>query len=154
MQWRDPVEVLKTSYIPEPNSGCWLWERPLTSDGYGYVSVKSKSYLAHRMAWRVFHGPIPAGLCVCHRCDVRSCVNPEHLFLGTPADNTRDMYAKNRNGRPDAKGEKNPHAKLAAADVAAIRKRKAEGENGRILAKEYGVQYQTIWKITSNMRWT
>ena len=159
MQWRDPVPYFEASYIPEPNSGCWLWVRGLNKNGYGSMSVSPpvkgrRAQTTHRVAWKLFKGPIPAGMCVCHRCDVRSCVNPDHLFLGTNADNTADMNAKNRQRHPGQKGEKNGMAKLTAAEVLAIRQRRAQGENWKALAKEYGVHHQTIWKITSNMRWT
>lgn len=86
--------------MPEPNSGCHLWTGTVCKHGYGRIYRKGASpVLVHRVAWERVHGPIPAGLKVCHRCDTPSCVNPDHLFLGTQRDNLRDMYAKGR-GRP------------------------------------------------------
>lgn len=85
--------------------GCWLWRSMKSNDpSYGVATAKqtgSKPMMAHRLAWTLFHGPIPDGMLVCHRCDVRPCFNPEHLFLGTAQDNTDDMIAKGRhfNGR-------------------------------------------------------
>lgn len=85
--------------IPEPNSGCWLWLGSLRggSNVYGYVGLAAAPHtVAHRLSYEAFKGAIPAGLCVCHRCDQPSCVNPDHLWLGTYRDNTRDMIAKRR----------------------------------------------------------
>src|SRR3990167_3892348 len=88
------------SYMPEPNTGCWLWTGATRYDGYGTRPWRGKtSAQAHRIAWEVFRGPIPDGLQVLHRCDVRCCVNPDHLFLGTQLDNMRDMIQKGRKGR-------------------------------------------------------
>ena len=72
----------------DKTSSCWLWTGPVNRDGYGYHSG-----LAHRLAYRLEHGPIPSGLMVCHRCNVRLCVNPAHLYAGTALDNARDTVA-------------------------------------------------------------
>jgi hypothetical protein len=90
-------------YIPEPNSGCWLWTG---SDngyrGYGLLGIRNRqkgehyNLLAHRVSWMVHRGDIPNGALILHKCDVRSCVNPDHLFLGSARDNTQDMIAKGR----------------------------------------------------------
>lgn len=78
---------------------CWLWRGKLTA-GYGSMMVDGKAYRAHRWAYERFVGPIPEGLFACHKCDVRNCVNPDHIFIGTNADNVRDMVAKGRNKLP------------------------------------------------------
>jgi hypothetical protein len=84
---------------PEPNSGCWLWEGAQNNVGYGKIGLgggDGGSGLVHRLLWEQANGPIPAGMFVLHRCDVRACCNVDHLFLGTPLDNMQDMHAKGR----------------------------------------------------------
>lgn len=79
---------------------CWIWNGGLTKKGYGqFHSKKIEESRAHRVAWLIVYGPIPKGLHVCHKCDIRSCVNPDHLFLGTNQDNVNDKVAKNRQYR-------------------------------------------------------
>ena len=80
----------------EPTSGCRLWWGGTVRKGYGRLGVANRHWLAHRAAWFVANGPIPEGMLICHRCDVRACISPDHLFLGTHADNTADMMAKGR----------------------------------------------------------
>lgn len=83
---------------PEPNSGCLLWTGYINRDGYGRLRVGRKKMLAHRVAWLLDHS-IPSGMCVLHRCDVPSCINIRHLFLGTRDVNNKDMALKGRGTR-------------------------------------------------------
>jgi hypothetical protein len=135
------------NYIPEPNSGCWLWLRGLDRSGYGGIFFNSKSRGAHRVSWELFNGPVPAGMCVLHRCDVRSCINPDHLFLGTKADNNEDMHLKGR--AKNLYGEAHQNSKLSDKMIDDIRARSKLGEDPKKLAMEYGVHYQYICKIRS-----
>lgn len=82
---------------PEPNTGCWLYEGSTGNSGYGKLRIgHNKDFSAHRISFLAFKGEIPAKMCVLHKCDVRICVNPNHLFIGTKQDNSRDMVNKNR----------------------------------------------------------
>lgn len=130
---------------------CWEWTGLVTRKGYGQIKKNGKNCTAHRLAWEERNGPIPCGLSVLHHCDNRSCVNVEHLFLGTQADNVRDMVCKGRQRAP--KGEDVATAKLAPRDVSWIRLRYANGERQRDLAKSYGVGKSLISYIVRRDIW-
>lgn len=121
--------------------GCWLWTGSKVRNGYGQCGFRGKTSRAHRVAWTLFVGPIPDGMFVCHRCDVRHCVNPEHLFLGTAADNTCDMIRKNRHSF----GLRLSRIKLTPEQVAEIQARHGAGDiSMRSLGRDYGVSHKTI----------
>jgi hypothetical protein len=157
---------------PALNSRCLLWTGVVDQRGYGSIGDQGRNPRAHRVAWQLTHGPIPAGehygtTCVCHRCDNPSCANPDHLFLRTQADNSADMVAKGRAGYqrdpegwsracklPPVRGERNPNSKLTAEAVREIRAKHATGEKSGMLAREYGVSRDTIGLVVRRKLWT
>ena len=150
-------ERIDRNSIPEPNSGCHLWTGGYDNRGwpfkdYGRIWVKGRTIAAHRVAWEAVNGPIPDGMCVCHKCDTPRCVNPEHLFLGTHKENTRDMINKGRNApiRERHMGEKSHHAKLTEAQVLAIRR---DSRVQQVIADEYGVSQTAISQIKLRKNW-
>jgi len=124
---------------PEPNSGCWLWTATGTKQGYGLFCIKHTSVLAHRVSYELHHGKIPDGLMVLHNCDNPSCVNPDHLRVGTNADNMRDKRERNRSSRLTR--DKIPHAKMTADQVRYIR---TSSSSEASMAREIGVSRSTI----------
>jgi hypothetical protein len=132
-------EQFSEAWTPEPFTGCWIWTRGVTSRGYGAL-YQNGQILAHRFSYQVFKGAIPEGLHVLHNCDTPSCVNPDHLYLGTHADN---MLDKKRKGRCAT-------TKLTDAQVAEI---KLSSESGTSLAKRFGVYGSTISDIRTRTTW-
>jgi hypothetical protein len=138
----------------DTSSDCWHWKGSCQSSGHGRFHVDRVARPAHRMAYQFTYGPIPQGLFVCHRCDNRVCVRPEHLFLGSHADNMADMAQKGRSNPPASKGEFNGNAKLTAADAQAIRELYSSGRyTYRELAKHYQVVPSTIAHIIKGRTW-
>ena len=136
---------------------CWPWLAGNNGIGYGRISrgrrdASPRSVLAHRVMWEITYGPIPESLCVCHHCDNPDCVNPAHLFLGTHAENLRDMARKGRSKPSGVKGEKHPRAKLTAVQVREIRVLASE-RSYRSLAKEFRVNFSTIGDIVTRRSW-
>lgn len=128
--------------------GCWVHKNKSNKDGYVNLCFRGHSQtnvLAHRASYQLHIGDIPEGMLVCHICDTPKCINPKHLFLGTPADNVADRDAKNRT----AKGERSPHTKLTVKQREEIVKKLWTITSIRSIAQEYNVSETTIYKIKS-----
>ena len=142
-------ERLELSSIPVPESGCWIWLKYcMANNGYGIMRIAHKSVLAHRASWIAHFGEIPDGKMVLHRCDIRPCVNPDHLFLGNHKINYDDMVAKGRRNRRD--GVYNGRAKLTLDDVEFIRKSQI-GQRG--IVGKFGISRSAIKKIRDGDSW-
>lgn len=145
---------IEANSIPVTESGCWLWTGSLSSRGYGRIKVKpesggkAKNKPAHRISYEAFNGPIPAGMFVCHKCDTRPCVNPAHLFAGTPMDNVTDMFRKGRAKK--SHGELNPAAKLTADQAIEIF---ASQDALPDISSRYGVSLTSVVSIKNGSQW-
>ena len=135
------------NYVPEPNTGCWLWLRGINSDGYPLVRIDGQSYRVARLVYEIFKGPIPPNIYVCHQCDVRLCINPDHLFLGPAKENYDDMVVKGRKAKFDY-----AFARLAPKDVADIRQLREEGQRVAAIAKQYNISQSYVSMITRFLR--
>lgn len=132
-------------------NNCWLWQGAKDTGGYGKTQWKRKQFLVHRLSAWLFKGfSLESDLHVCHHCDNPICYNPEHLFVGTSADNTRDKVAKKRHHW----GERTPSARLTEAQVLEIKQQYQKGVVGYItLAKKYRVSMRTIVFIIKGINW-
>lgn len=151
---RTLAERLWAKVDRQPGAGCWLWQGAVKDTGYGVLQRGARGeglVRAHVAAWEVTHGPVPAGLDVCHSCDVRTCCRPDHLFVGSRLVNMRDAKHKDR----VAHGERRPQAKLTAAQVVAIREAVRTGPRGTAarLAREHGVAASVIAEIKRGRTW-
>ena len=150
--WADPVgpaapPLEQRFWAKVDTSGdCWTWTGSIRTTGYGQFGTPDGPRQAHRIAWCLARGPIPDGLQVCHRCDNRLCVRPDHLFLGTQADNMRDMIRKGR----AAVRERHPMARLSRAQAESIR---ADTRTQQQIADEYGISQTHVGKIKRGLVW-
>jgi hypothetical protein len=141
-------------YSLDKKSGCWLWTgyklHPTKANPHGYrygrININSKPMLAHRVAWIATYGEIPEGMCVCHKCDVPACVNPDHLFLGTRSDNIKDSVNKGR----FCIGERAWKSVISENDVREII---SSPKSTRALSKMYGIDAGQVSRIKQRKAW-
>jgi HNH endonuclease len=148
----DPVAHLYSNYIPEPNSGCWLWLGPYTNGGYGVLHLGKRLHrvYAHRKMLSLTRPTSDESLHACHHCDVPSCINPNHLFWGTMADNMQDAKRKGRTSSPPLSVPGMKSYKLSASQAKEIR---ASTESTKIVAARYGICTQTVRRIRGGLSW-
>ena len=143
------TEKFNKSYVINVKTGCWEWTKTINPGGYGITYKKNKPTVASRASWELYKGNIPKGMVVCHRCDNRKCVNPDHLFVGTQKENIQDALSKNR----FSTGERNGSAKLNHKKVEEIRNCTRVFETKKEEAKFFGVSRKTIYSIKRNLTW-
>lgn len=136
-------------YIVDPITGCWVWQLSTNHAGYGWTYFQGEVWLAHRAAYVRVHGPISPDISVLHECDNPPCVNPDHLFIGTQADNVADCVRKGRK----ALGEKFGRSKINSAIAAKIREAVAAGMIQRLVAVEFGVAQATVSRAVHRVNW-
>jgi hypothetical protein len=154
---RQSAKERLASKVAVRSSGCWEWTAARFDTGYGAISYKGKTRYAHRVSYSEFVGAIPNGMLVCHHCDNPACVNPQHLFLGTSADNMSDKVAKGRSVR----GEKSSNSKLTELEARLIKKflkrnppmRGQRGGPCGFLARWFGVTQTAISLIHAGKNW-
>jgi len=144
------IEAFWDNVNPEPMSGCWLWLASCSKSGYGKMKIAKKNYRAHRASWTLFRGEVPRALLVCHKCDTRSCVNPDHLFLGTSHDNNVDMIRKGRMSHRSC--DRHPDSKLTVDQVVKIRDLSKSVSCSK-LSRDFGVSFPAIKNIVLRKKW-
>lgn len=138
------AERFEDKYIPEPNSGCWIWIGAVDERGYARMFYEGRNAKASHVSWFLNNATPIGGNYLCHRCDNPCCVNPNHLFLGTGKDNAMDMAKKGRI----------PHAKLRPSDIPTILERHRAGEAIRAIARDYSVSEKAIRQIFAGEAWS
>jgi hypothetical protein len=148
------VDYVEARSVRVPFSGCAIWTGSTTPGGYGTSIVAARLFgttVVHKALFQALHGQVPKGMYVCHHCDTPACVNPEHLFLGSPSDNAQDRKRKGRSA--SRRGDCNGKRRLNSAQVDAIRQRLASGEPLSILADAHGVSISAISHIKHGRTW-
>jgi hypothetical protein len=144
------LERFEAKFIPEPNTGCWLWIAGVSRGGYGSFKVGGKHVQAHRVAYNIFNGAIGGGLHVLHHCDIPQCVNPDHLFLGTAKTNGEDRMRKGRSSHHSVSGMAHGRAKVTNEGIISIRH---DIRTTRAIAADFNISHQQVSRIKTGKRW-
>lgn len=137
------IERFEEKFVPEPNSGCWIWTGCINHRGYGRFLFKGRNHLAHRFAFVAYGGAEPGTLNVLHRCDNPPCVNPDHMFLGTDRDNAIDMAKKGRA----------PATKLRREQIPQIRSLFRKNFSYMEISERFNVSDKAIRNIIAGRSW-
>jgi hypothetical protein len=139
--------------MPEPNSGCWLWVGGEQRYGYGSFRLNKKGHMAHKFSYEMYKEKVPDGMVILHKCDVTACVNPDHLEVGTQADNLKDMHDRGRNNQPF--GDHHSNATLTSDKVREIKiaLRDKKYVSFVSLAKSYGITASALYEIRIGKNW-
>lgn len=136
------------SYVID-DKNCWIWRNSNKITGYGIINYQGKAKSAHRYSYELFKGEIPKNHEICHTCDNRRCVNPEHLFLGSKTENMQDALKKGR----FSLGENHYQNKLSEKQVKEIRKEREKGRSYIDIGKEYGISQESVYDIVKRRTW-
>ena len=142
---RIPISDRILNRVAKQEGACWLWQGSFGKDGYGVMGVDKLQKRVHRVAYECFVGQIPDGMLVCHTCDTPACVNPDHLFLGTPKENTMDMIQKNR--KYVMKRAAHHASKLTDKQVSELVTMRRSGGKLKEIAAKYGIHFATVSQI-------
>lgn len=145
----DMCYLMKT--VEKQINGCWLSKTSIRKDGYSSLKRENKEILAHRLSYQLHKNKIPKDKLVCHTCDVRNCINPDHLYLGNDSINALDRQKRNKSCSQI--GEKNHRAKLSKEDVINIRKKLNNGISQKQISSEYKISKTTVSLIKLRKLW-
>ena len=146
------IEAFHEKYVKGLDGDCWVWIGSKMNTGYGQINTRNgRVVTAHRFSYQLHKGEIPEGMFICHTCDNRACVNPDHLWLGTPKDNMQDMVRKGRGVSNPVRGSKNHVAKLTEEQAAQIY---ASTQSMTKLAKQFGVSVSCVLSIKKGLSWS
>ena len=141
-------------YEPDLNSGCWIWSGAMDGKGYGVVFYEKKPHRAHRVLYSVLRGRIPSGLVLRHKCDVKSCVNPDHLIPGTQSENMQDAYDRGQKTPLGFRGESNGNVKMSEETAVGIRSKLQAGWRTKDIIRQYGVTRHQVNHIKTGKNWS
>ena len=134
-------------------NSCWIWIGANTGNGYGHLRYKGKDWKAHRFSYKLAYGFIPNNKLVCHHCDVKPCIRPSHLFIGTHADNRQDAVNKGLFDNCIVRGENHGRAKMTWKKVRELRHRYSDGETELSLSKRFDIAKGNVWFIRKHITW-